>query len=695
MSLLSLIHGLRYLKGTLEINMINKTNPFHDLYVTEAFGPDVFVKLFSNVLVDHAAALFKPGNVILKGLPGTGKTMMLSLLEPSIRVAYKESGVPFPVQGKFGKFVGAGINLIRSNVSDFGQRPLHNKDEINELAIYFGDFVNYWIVRDILASVKELSASLSEDIGIDFSAENLNSFTNELKTDECWLGYLDEVNSYDDLFVKFKHRLKTYRSYLHFNFDNLPNEIVTTKTAIGIPISKTVELLRKHNILKKGVQVFIRIDQYEELSWLDKSIPGLGSTFKSVINKLLAKRDATVSYRVGTRPFAWSQNHQEIFGTSARLELSRTHLEVSIDDVLRRPENVKTYIFPKFAEDIFAKRLRECSYIVPKNNKNIISEVFGTGMSASDKAFKYLLTSKSKAVVLEKHWPEEWKQFLLSLAEKSPFSARLGEAWARQKGKEGIVNKIPPIDDLPWERAAKKYWIKERTEQALLQIASRNSQQLIWEGSGDILTLSDGSILAFLDICQQIWEVWMRDFTKSERSQYQLPKIDASIQTLGILQASASWLDKLSGVYGGKERKQFISHIGVLFRKQLTEDLNMSYPGHNGFSLEIQDQERSTELDKFLKEASDFGDLQDRPHTTKSKDGKKRIKWYLNRMLSPYFKIPAIHTKEPMYVTAETVNKWFNTALNLSDTNNPKIKGKNVNKDKSNDSSTGQTALFN
>ena len=76
--------------------MGSRINPFHELYVTESIGPDSFVKLFSDALVVHTLALFKPGNVVLKGLPGTGKSMMLSLLKPSIRLAYKRSNNKFP-----------------------------------------------------------------------------------------------------------------------------------------------------------------------------------------------------------------------------------------------------------------------------------------------------------------------------------------------------------------------------------------------------------------------------------------------------------------------------------------------------------------------------------------------------------------------------------------------------------------------
>lgn len=682
------IAGLRYSRDILEINMTNNNNPFHELYVTESFGPDSFVKLFSDVLVDHASALFKPGNIILKGLPGTGKTMMLSLLKPSIRIAYKQSNVDFPVPDRFARFVGAGINLIRSNVADFGQRPIRDKSEINELAVYFGDFVNYWVVRDILSSIHELNELFSEEIGIDLSADKLASFVADLKNEDCWFNYLDDVHDYEQLLKKIKDRIVSYRSYLHFNIDSIPEDIISTKTSIGIPISKMVALLRKHNILKKNVEVYIRIDQYEELSWLDRSVPGLGMAFKSIINKLLSLRDSSVSYRVGTRPFAWSENSQEIFGTSARLELLRNYNEISIDEALRRPEN-GTYLFPKFAEDIFERRLRQANYDLPRT-KSALGEVFGSGMNAHEKAIRYVPNSRSKAVVLDPEWPEEWKNVLLQLAQESPLSARFGEAWARQKGKQSIVNNIPV--SFPWDTEGKKYWRKERTQQALLQIASRNNQQLIWEGRSDILELSGGSILVFLNICQQIWEVWMRD-PSNKPSFTQLPKISFSVQTLGILHTSSSWFDNLSGMHGAKERKKFISYIGVLFHKLLVEDLSMSYPGHNGFSLENEDQAKFKELESFLKEASDYGDLEDRPHTTKSSDKKKRTKWYLHPILSPYFKIPTIHTKEPKYVKGMEVLKWYHESLGIDEMKDlPSLK-RNL-KDNDSDSTASQTSLF-
>lgn len=186
----------------------------------------------------------------------------------------------------------------------------------------------------------------------------------------------------------------------------------------------------------------------------------------------------------------------------------------------------------------------------------------------------------------------------------------------------------------------------------------------------------------------------MRDTEYIETS-LTLPKIDPSNQTLGILEASANWFDKISRENGGKERKQFIAFLGVLFNKSLVADTNMSYPGHNGFSLEIQDQESNPKIDKFLKEASDFGDLQERAHTTKNKDRKKRVKWYLNPMLSPYFKIPPTHPKEPKYITIDELKEWLLISIQLNNfLDLVPLASKPNKKNNSGENESKQTSLF-
>jgi hypothetical protein len=649
--------------------MAARINPFHELYVGESIGPDKFVNLFSNVIVEHALALFQPGNVILKGLPGTGKSMLLNLLKPSVRLAYAKSNQAFPIPKEFGKFIGAGINLKRSGISDFGQRPIDNtQDSLVTSPIYFGDFLNYWVVTDILASLNKLvnedeSKSIAKEIGIHLAETKLNKFACEFAKLDCWHGYLSEIKNYQDFKDRINHRITAYRDFLNYNLPALPEEIKNSKTLIGEPISKCVGLLRDYDIIGKDVEVYIRIDQYEELAWLDDSIFNIGTTYQQVIHKLLGMRDASVSYRIGTRHFAWTGD-KIMYGTTARLEKKRNFTEISIDDVLRRPENRRTWVFPKFADDIFTRRITMSSYKYD-SIKDLPNYVFGKSMLPNELALRYVPNNQEKALRFDDDWPDQWCDFLKGLSKEDPLSARLGEAWARQKGKRNIINNIPKNRPYPWDG---KWWRKERIEQALMQIASRNQQQLFWFGKDDIMGLSGGNILIFLSLCQHIWDVWMRD----NRNRYvennmDLPHFDYVIQTAGVRETSSDWYNDISDEKGGKERKLFINYVGTYFYNKLINDKAMSNPGHNGFSLTVKDWERNAKIAKFLNDATDYGDLYDGPHTSKLKEKEPRHKWYLNPILSPHFKIPYSHTKEPVYVNFKTLNDWFLESLALNE----------------------------
>jgi ABC-type lipoprotein export system ATPase subunit len=62
--------------------MDQRTNPFNELYVTETVSSSAFVRIFSPFILKNASALFLPGNVVIKGMQGCGKSMLLSLLKP-------------------------------------------------------------------------------------------------------------------------------------------------------------------------------------------------------------------------------------------------------------------------------------------------------------------------------------------------------------------------------------------------------------------------------------------------------------------------------------------------------------------------------------------------------------------------------------------------------------------------------------
>jgi hypothetical protein len=645
--------------------MARRLNPFNELYLSETIRPDQFVKLFSPLLVDQVEELFLPGNVVLRGVQGSGKSMLLDLLKPEVRIAYYNARQDFPVKGHGGKFLGAGINLSTSRAIDFGQRLSISGADANEsrlFPLYFADFVNYWVVHDLLRSIDTLCAgtdgTLAHDLGISRAPSRLAQFARAISQDPCWFGYLRDATTYEAIKARIRERISHYWSYLNFNSDFVPEAVATTKTQIGHPISRVTEALKDCEVLVGNLAVFIRVDQYEELFHLEGLQPELGAAYRAVVNKALGIRDDSVWYRFGTRRYAWKEP-LEIFGTTAQLEQERNFKVVDLDMKLRRQENEPTLVFPRFAEDVFAKRAEFAGYTLGSSAK-LLTHVFGPGLAPEEKARIYCKEATDRAIKTDQGWPEQWKAFLSSLAKEDPLSARLGEAWARQGNEKSSVMYGVPARPFPWDE--KKYWRKERVQVALMQIAGRAGHRMIWEGKGDILSLSGGNILVFVSICQNVWEAWLRTVRDSDQSANDLPEIKPNEQAVGVYQASKIWFEKVSENMNGNRRQRLISWVGTLLERRLYNDLALSRPGENGFSIAIEELDTDRATTAFLEEAVDFGDLFDAAHTTKTKDRKPRRKWYLNPVLSPHFKLTHIHTKEPMYVSIEIVRKWLEAA---------------------------------
>ena len=93
--------------------------------------------------------------------------MLLGLLKPDVRIAYNQLGIPYPVDDFATRFIGAGINLIRSRAIDFGQRPIvaDEEEQLSVAPLFFADFLNHWLVLDILRSVEKLTKETASEAG--------------------------------------------------------------------------------------------------------------------------------------------------------------------------------------------------------------------------------------------------------------------------------------------------------------------------------------------------------------------------------------------------------------------------------------------------------------------------------------------------------------------------------------------------
>lgn len=641
-------------------------NPFEHLYVTERVAPDSFVRLVSPYLVPHVQGLFQNGNVFILGTQGSGKSTLLAYLKSEIRAAYSRADVNYPVISDFTKFLCAGINLHTSDSLSIGRRPVDAQGAGNAQApLFFGDFVNYWVLSDILDQlffVSDNQGAFNFKINIDA----LDSFAVNVAKKECWFGYFSMVNDFTSLKSKIRERILEYRMFAQLNRDSLSDELVNSKTNVGEPLSQVVRSLKELDILDSDVSFFIRVDEANRLSEMKGEYRDLGLSFRRVLNKALATRDPHISYKIGMRTHAFSQD-LTIYGTDNEIENKRDYSVVDIDDLLRRKENRSTWLFPDFAKDVFIRRIYSAfgpSECEQDGASELYNKIFGQTHNARDIAKNhYAKTCSFRTALKISTFPDHWVGFLEELYKKDPLDAILASAWLRQgKSKQRLASKPCDYKQYPW---AKTYWRKERIRMALMHLSARCKQRMFWSGGEQILSLSGDAILIFVSICQHIWDCYiraLRNALSSSDFKFDDLSVPDYVQSVGVLSASSHWINKISEIMGGADRKRFVRFLGTFLKKSLMSDFKMTYPGYNGFSISIDDLETHKFVYDYLNSAASYGVLIKSEHTTKKSDGKHRYKWYLNSIYYPYFNLYEAHIKEPMYISAAEVGEWIDAS---------------------------------
>lgn len=644
-------------------------NPFQELYLSDSLSEQAFVELFSpEPLTSALNPIFQDGNVVLSGTQGCGKSMILRLLLPETRKAYFDRNLDMPPALRDSHFVSAGVNLTKSALCDVGQVTLGKGDayDIEQLPYFFGDFFNYWVLRDLFLNLRTVAKhpNVFNEI-VDLGAGE--KFANCLAKQDCWFGQMNDCSSLEDVEDRINARIELYRRWVMMNSigDGAPEELATKKTAIHEPIARTIECLKRSGMLDDEAKVFIRVDQLEELHQDNTNHQQLvRAGFRRMLNRAFSFRDHRLHYRIGTRRYGWNRPERlVVHGSGARLEARRDYLFIDLSEELERKERRSGWKFPDFAADAFRRRIKFDLQLDALPAKDLLKNVFGLQPKPAERAERFAREAKTPdqidrvlRLTEAENWTLEWREWLRALAIKNPLDAVLAAAWGRQTGgsnKRANRESPPPIDDETWK---KKWWVKERLPQAVLQLVARRAQRLLWWGYDDIIMLSGGgNIMVFLHLCHAVWDRFLKEESLKQKEErldlLQHKSIPADTQAVAIQTASREWHDKLGEQPGGDVRRRFIDHLGRRFRERLRDDVKMSYPGANGFSLrkdELEAREHEA-LWRFLCDAVGYGDLVATDHTTKNKRGEARIKFYLNPVLSPVFQIPAVHTKEPIY----------------------------------------------
>ncbi|MHC4878811.1 MAG: ORC-CDC6 family AAA ATPase [Planctomycetota bacterium] len=657
-------------------------NPFHTLYLTEGVEAVDIPALFSPVLVPHVQSLFLPGNVELRGMQGTGKSMLLALLDTSVRLQFwkhrsRKPGLPTtddPVPAEHRRFIGAGINLSKSNAFKLRGIKLSKepKENIHLACQCFADFVNCWVLKDLFDSLETMICGLTstdtrnrlEEVGLTDDVGKLDQAVAMLGDDpRC--DFLAGHKSVEQLYQSVNRRVTAYKRLITNPRNKLSADVENTRSLLGEPLSAATEALRTTGVINERTNIFITLDQFETL---DRKAPYPGDDERvlgliRVVDELISGRDSSVSYRIGTRP-----------NTQLRLsDASRDYSQIDLDAILQKKESGRKRrndLFYRFAADAFVRRVAGGQ---PEHADAIVSSstplnlVFGSSPKTAERGRLSASKSPKRVVKIDKDWPDDVGEFLSGLAKSDPISARLGEAWVRQrlaKDEELDVKTWTEPDGPPWESKAKRWWRKERLPLAALQVATRNSQRLLYYGDMDIVHLSGENILVFVSICREIWECDKRFRALDVGSRQSAPKFeqfDHNRQSEGIRDASRSWRDNIRSSPDGDTLQRFLDELGRRLHSKLISDRRMSYPGANGISLARRDYEASENLDikRLLDAATAECFLLKRDHTPKNTSRGKSIKWYPHPILAPYYELTVPHTKEPLYVTTDKLRDWL------------------------------------
>lgn len=640
-------------------------NPFHDPLVTELIEkPILYHEMFSeSVLVGETLEVFQPSNVVLVGPQGSGKSMILNLIRYSVlaECISVQGNPPSPLK-HLKPFFGISINLVRANFHGFGRRSISRAIKGGEIdwsleAACAADFLNHYLFREFLMGldflIGEKGCRLRNWLKIDEKRIELKYLIRKMASWDCWYGYYLECDSLEALRGKCEKRLSIWRSFLNANIDNIPEDILKSKSTLGDPLHQMGNLLNSVSTERERLPLFVVIDQYDELTALN---PEYGKSLQRMVNTLIKARDPVVFCKIGVRTYNWGKI-LSIWGAESRIEVQRDYVMINLADVLMRNEDGKGWLFPHFAKDVAFKRVRHLYKEVRK--KNIVKEMFGNWFPDSESEH-YFGKSKQRRLEVLRGVSKPIGKKILSLCGKhsSTLELRLATAWALQKLQRNLAERdiLKELKYCPWKKLS---WRKERVEVALLQIASLANQKRFYYGWDTVLYLSGANISAFLLLCSEIWDM----ATKMDINPLEQCPLPYNVQKEGIFDASKKWLNRDRNEYmGGRKRYEVLSRLGTGIHDRLISDLAISNPGHSGFSLkesELYDSEKGKEVTEFLENAVNQAIFEERPHTSKLREAVTRRKWYLHPLLSPVFAIPHKRVKEPLYVKIDDVYNWI------------------------------------
>lgn len=644
-------------------------NPFRDLLITELIEDvDLYRDMFSdNILVGEAISVFLPGNVIVVGPLGSGKTMLLNLIRlPVVAKLLQIEAFPYNLSD-VPPYFGISINLSRASFFSFGERSVaraigvkHDPIlETSAAADYFSYFLLLEFVKGLRLCMNGENSALTKWLRIKTNDLTGKTVPTTISNWDCWNGWLDGCENLDSISERCQNRISFWKRFLNTDEDKIPAEIWERKADVERAMHNMGNLIRSLSTGGK-LSLFVLIDQYEEAIKLSRTH---GNELQRFLNKLIKARDPVVFYRIGARTYDWG-TELRVSGSESRIEEQRDFTIVDLTKLLLRGEDRVGYIYPEFAADAARRRLKR---LEEKNiDINRFKSIFGkwTAAEESEKYFKSNEIERMRTTIkgLSVNIEDKILSLCADFEHGAALEIRLAAAWALQQIKnhgKSEASVIEMLDDFPWQ---KKWWQKERREIGLVQLSSHSNSRRRYFGWETLLSLSGGNISLFILLCSEIWDVAARLDLDPLDSETAKEPLDYKIQTRGIVEASRKWIERDRNESEGAIRHDVIDRLGAAIDASIKNDWPLSNPGWTGFSIpehSLSGSKAGIEVSEFLRSAVSYAILEERPHKSKHRGDVPRVKYYLHPILSPLFDIPIKRVKEPYYCDLAQVYSWL------------------------------------
>jgi hypothetical protein len=653
-------------------------NPFYSPLVTEILdNPTLYRELFSeSILVGEALSVFQRRNIVVTGPQGTGKTMILNLIRYRTVAEWLERGdLPRPLSS-VPPYFGVSINLTRADFHAFGRRSISQAMGLPEHETVYAsaaaaDYLNQFLFREFLRGLRLIlsgASPLANWLGIQVHASLAGHVASDIASWDCWYGYYSNCATIPSLIERCDQRLQAYRRFLNVNDDHIDEVVWRTKTDIGEPLHRLGTLLAEAEWSTRRAPLYVVIDQYEVLPELNRTH---GTDLQRVVNTFIKLRDPVVFYKVGARTHNWGRELR-VWGAESRIEFERDYGVVDLNELLSREETNRGWLFERFALDVTSKRMRQIlGDGAPDTTEHQVRAMFPS-ISPEEESRRYLHPrGRDRRRELLPGLSESVRDRILTVGgpDASPLDIRLAGAHALQLVRRGMSEDDVLLDVSRETWRSARSWKAERTELALLQVASILNQRKLYCGWSQLVLLAGRNISAFLMICREVWDAAVR-LGIVDVAHGSIPDV---AQSLGVARASEAWRERDRDEHtgdehtGGRWRYEVLGRIGPALGQALISDYAMSNPGWSGFSVSETEMNAQTaqarELVEFLESGAGWAMFEESPHTSRFGRGTARRKWYLHPLLSPIFRLPIRRIKEPRSLPLATVHAWiFNGA---------------------------------